>query len=210
MLSYVSAFAGHGPDAVRLAEAAARECGKGDPILHARLLGREATAAAADGDLARFRRQSQEAAALLDHYAASGAPTFLYYLTPDQLDAEAGLALVLLAERTTASRKRLLSEAADRLSGAVAALAAPGSAGAPAYPRSALLHTTFLARAYLQSGDLEEAVTATRSGLGLLAQVQSPRGRGYLQALRSAMARRSRSPLVREFRDELDEALSAV
>ena len=52
MLSYVSAFAGHGPDAVRLAEAAEREAGKGDPILRARLLGREATAAAADGDLA--------------------------------------------------------------------------------------------------------------------------------------------------------------
>jgi hypothetical protein len=159
---------------------------------------------------ARFRRQSEEAAAVLDHCATSGAPSFLYYLTPDQLTAEAGLALVLLAERTTASCKRLLSEAAEKLSGAVAALAAPGSAGAPAYPRSALLHATFLAQAYLQRGDLEEAVTATRTGLGLLTQVQSPRGRGYLHALRSAMARRSRSPLVREFRDEFDEALSAV
>jgi hypothetical protein len=211
MLSYVSAFAGHGPEAVRLAEAAARECGKGDPILRARLLGREATAAAADGDLARFRRQSQEAAALLDHYAASRAPSFLYYLTPDQLTAESGLALVLLAERTTASRKRLLSEAVDNLNGAVTALAAPSPAdGGPVYPRSALLHTTFLARAHLGRGDLERAITATRTGLGLLAQVQSPRGRGYLQELRSAMARRSRSSLVRDFLDEFDEASSRV
>ena len=31
MLSYVSASAGHGPQAVRLAEAAARECGRCDP-----------------------------------------------------------------------------------------------------------------------------------------------------------------------------------
>jgi hypothetical protein len=210
MLSYVSAFAGHGPQAVRLAEAAARESGKADPILRARLLGREATAAAADGDLGRFRRQSQEAADLLERHATRGAPSFLYYLTPDQLTAEAGLALVLLAERTTASRKRLLSEAAEALSGAVTALAAPGPESTAAFPRSALLHATFLARAHLLHGDLEEAITAMRTGLGLLEQVQSPRGRSYLRALRSNIAKRSRSPVVRDLIDEFDEALSPV
>src|SRR5579859_5864032 len=211
MLSYVSASAGHGPEAIRLAEAATGECGRGDPVLRARLLGREATAAAADGDLSRFRRQSQDAADLLERYAARGVPPFLYYLTPDQLSAEAGLALVLLAERTTTNRTRLLSEAVQSLGGAVAALAAPGPAGdAPAYPRSALLHATFLARAHLLNGDLEQAVAATRTGLGLRAQVQSPRGRGYLHELRTAMARRARSPLVRELLDEFDEASSAV
>jgi hypothetical protein len=211
MLSYVSAFAGHGPQAVRLAEAAARECGRGDPILRARLLGREATAAAADGDLARFRRQSQEAADLLQRHAAHNAPSFLYYLTPEQLAAEAGQALVVLAERTTTSRDRLLSEAVDALSGAVTAMAAPNPAGgASAYPRSALLHVTFLARARLLRGDLEEAVVAMRTGLGLLAQVQSPRARSYLRELRPALARRSRSHLVREFLDEFDAASSPV
>jgi hypothetical protein len=49
-----------------------------------------------------------------------------------------------------------------------------------------------------------------RTALGLLAQVQSPRGRGHLQTLRSALARRSRSPIVREFLDEFDEASSKV
>jgi len=211
MLSYVSAFAGHGPQAVRLAEAAISECGRGDPILRARLLGREATAAAADGDLARFRRRSQEAATLLQERAAYDAPSFLYYLTPGQLAAEAGQALVVLAEQTTANRNRLLAEAAGMLNGAVTDLAAPGlTAGAPVYPRSALLHTTFLARACLLRGDLEEAVSATRTGLGLLAHVQSPRGRAYLRSLRPALARRSRSPLIRDFLDEFDAASSAV
>jgi hypothetical protein len=207
MLSYVSAFAGHGPQAVRLAEAAARECGRGNPILRARLLGREATAAAANGDLAQFRRQSQEAAVLLHRHATSDAPSFLYYLTPEQLAAEAGQALVVLAERTTANRQRLLLEAVETLGGAVTAMAAPGPS---AYPRSALLHTTFLARACFLRGDLDEAVTAMRTGLDLLAQVQSPRARGYLRGLRPAMARRSRSLLVREFLDEFDEASSPV
>jgi hypothetical protein len=117
----------------------------------------------------------------------------------------------VLAEQIPASRNQLLSEATEALSGAVTSLAAPGAAGtAPAYPRSAFLHTTFLARACLLRGDLERAVAAMRTGLGLLAQVQSPRGRTYLQELRPAMARRSRSPVVREFLDELDEASSAV
>jgi hypothetical protein len=212
MLSYVSAFAGHGPDAVRLAEAAEHEAGKGgDPILRARLLGREATAAAADGDLARFRRQSQEAASLLARYAARDAPSFLYYLAPEQLAAEAGQALVVLAERTTAGRQRLLREAVGELTTAVSILAGPDSAGsAPAYPRSALLHATFLARACILLGDLEQAMAAMRTGLGLLAQVQSPRGRAYLNGLRPVMARRSRSPQVRDFLAEFDEASSRL
>jgi len=211
MLSYVSAFAGQGPHAVRLAEAAARECGKGNPVLRSRLLGREATAAAADGDLARFRRQSAEAASLLRGRGSGDAPSFLYYLAPEQLAAEAGQGLVVLAERTTANRGRLLSEAIEALSGAVSVLAAPDPAkGGPAYPRSALLHTTFLARAYLLRGELAEAVTAMRVGLGLLAQVQSPRGRNYLRVLRPVLARRSRAGVVREFLPEFDEALSPV
>jgi hypothetical protein len=101
MLSYVSAFAGHGPQAVRLAEAAHRECGKPDPVLRARLLGREATAAAADGDLGRFRSQSEKAAVLLDRYDMAQDPSFLYYLTPAQLAAERGLGLVVLPSRPT-------------------------------------------------------------------------------------------------------------
>ena len=112
------------------------------------------------------------------HGRGSGdAPSFLYYLAPEQLAAEAGQGLVVLAEGTTANRGRLLSEAIEALSGAVSVLAAPDPAqGGPAYPRSALLHTTFLARAYLLRGELAEAVTAMRVGLDLLAQVQSPRG----------------------------------
>jgi hypothetical protein len=73
-----------------------------------------------------------------------------------------------------------------------------------------LLHATFLARACLLDGELEEAVTAMRTGLGLLAQVQSPRARSYLLRLRPVLARRSRSALVREFLDEFDEASSPV
>jgi hypothetical protein len=211
MLSYVSAFAGHGREAVRLAEAAAAECARPDPFLRARLLGREATAAAADGDFGRFRRQSQEAAVLLDRYAAADRPSFLYYLGADQLAAEAGQALVVLAGHVTTGRNKLLSEAVATLTGAVAAKTAPGPGGTgPAYPRSALLHSTYLVRACLLRGDLEQAVAAARAGLGLLPLVQSPRARGYLVGLRPEFARRSRSVIVRDFLAEFDEASSVL
>ncbi|MBI3685835.1 MAG: hypothetical protein HY241_00600 [Actinobacteria bacterium] len=212
MLSYVSAFAGHGVQAVRIAQVATAECGGAEPVLRARLLGRLATAAAADGDLALFRRQSEEAATVLDEVRSDEAPSFLYYLAPAQLAAEAGQGLVVLAEHATAGRDRLLGEAITTLRGAVATLAAPGGdgGGGPAYPRSALLHTTFLARAHLLHGDLPEAVVVIRSGLDLLAQVQSPRVRSYLLELRPALVRRSRTKLVREFLPDFDEALSHV
>lgn len=211
MLSYVSAFAGHGSQAVRLAEAAASECAKADPILRARLLGRDATAAAADGDLGRFRRKSEEAASLLRRYTAADAPSFLYYLSAEQLAAETGQALVMLAGHATTGRNPLLSEAISTLTGAVDAMSAASSGGAAsAYPRSALLHATFLVRACLMRGELEQAVAGMRVGLSLLPQVQSPRVRGYLHELQPAIARRSRSPIVRDFLDEFDQASSAM
>lgn len=211
MLSYVSAFAGHGPQAVQLAEAAAAECRNRDPVLRARLLGREATAAAADGDLRRFRRCADQATELLDRSQSRDNPSFLYYLTPMQLAAEVGQGLVALAERTTAHRGRLLSEGIGLLSGSVVGMAA-GDTGenGPAYTRSGLLHATFLAQAHLRRGDLGEAVAAMRMGTGLLPLVQSPRGRGYLRQLRPALARRARSNIVSDFLPELDAALSTA
>jgi len=185
MLGYVSAFAGHGIQALRLVEAASGECARPYPILRARLLGREATAAAADGDLDRFRRASEMAMQLLTEHRNQEPPPFLYYLAPDQLAAEAGQGLVVLAERTSAHRKRLLNEAIDTLTTAVAGLAQP-TGTQQHYPRSALLHSTFLAKAHLMQGNLEQGVQATRYALDRLAEVRSPHGRMYLRDLRPA------------------------
>jgi hypothetical protein len=208
MLGYVSAFAGHGTQALHVVEAAQRECPRPDPLLRARLLGREATAAAADGDIGRFRRASSEAMNLLAGYRPKDTPSFLYYLAPEQLAAEAGQGLVVLATQISASRKHLLSEAVGTLTTAVAWLAQPGEAQQDHhYPRSALLHSTFLARAHLMQGDLEHGVEATRYALGRLDEVQSPRGRAFLRELRPTLARRARSPLVADLLPDFDKAL---
>lgn len=182
-----------------------------DPVLRARLLGRDATAAAADADLARFRRTADQAAELLLAGQGPDSGSFLYYLSPTQLAAEAGQALVVLAERTTVNRDRLLGEGVDLLTGAVAGMITPVEAGdGPPYARSGLLHLTFLARAHLLLGDLPEAVAVMRTGVGLLPMVQSPRARHYLRRLRPALASRARSGVVGEFLPEFDQALSRL
>ncbi|MEV6927086.1 hypothetical protein AB0M46_21640 [Dactylosporangium sp. NPDC051485] len=211
MLSYVSAFARHGREATRLAEAAAAECRTTDPVLQARLLGRDATAAAADGDLARFRRCADRAATLLDRSRGPDGGSFLYYLSPMQLAAEAGQGLVELAEHATVNRDQLLAEGIDLLTGAVAGMTRPEpNGGRPPYARSGLLHLTFLAKAHLLRRELAEAVAVLRTGVGLVSLVQSPRSRTYLRQLRPALARRARSRVVADFLPEFDAALSRM
>ncbi|GAA0823746.1 hypothetical protein ACFQVD_03395 [Streptosporangium amethystogenes subsp. fukuiense] len=199
MLAYISAFAGHGQEAVHIASAAERCC-PADPVTRARITGRVATAAAAAGDLSTFRKASEKARQLLD--SAEVAPTYLYYLEPDQLAAETGQALVVLGEQMTVYRKPLLNEAIDLL--------APisGIGARPDYPRSALLHTTFLTHAHLLRGDMEASVDAGRAALTRLDEVQSVRALTYLRRLRPAFARRSRSPAVAAFLPHLDTALA--
>nr|WP_221382501.1 hypothetical protein [Actinoplanes polyasparticus] len=211
MLSYVSAFAGHGRQAVHLAEAAHAESRSSDPIMRARLLGREATAAAADGDLMGFRRCAEAAAVLLGEAATDQPrPTFLYYLSPVQLAAETGQSLVTLAARSTTHRMRLLDEGIDVLTAAVTEMTADQDANGPAYARSGLLHGTFLAQALLQRGRTGEAIDTIRASLPLLSTVQSPRGRSYVRTLRPTLGRHSRSAKVRAFLPEFDAALLSV
>ncbi|GID33347.1 hypothetical protein [Paractinoplanes brasiliensis] len=208
MLSYVSAFAGHGRQAQHLAEAAHAESRSADPIMRARLLGREATAAAADGDITGFRRCAEEATALLsDGDKRQPRPAFLYYLSPLQLAAETGQALVTLANQSTAHRTRLLDEGIEVLSAAVTEMTASDDANGPAYARSGLLHSTFLARALVQRGRTSDAIGVIRADLPLLPTVQSPRGRSYLKSLRPTLGRHARSAEVKAFLPEFDAAL---
>lgn len=201
MLAYVSAFAGHGAAASQIAAAGVRIC-PDDPVLRARIAGRVATAAASSGDLAEFRRASSEAPELLVS-ARGQVPEYLYYLEPEQLSAEAGQGLVVLAERIDPYRQKLLEES-------VTLLEPVSRIGArPLYPRSALLHGTFLARGYLLMGEHALAVGAAQAAMSRLEEVQSLRGIDCLRKLRGMFSRR-RSRVVSEFLPQLDEALSMV
>jgi hypothetical protein len=202
MLSYAASSTGRRTEGLRIAEAAQRAMPPGDSLLEARLKGREASAAAVAGDLSRFRTASEHARTLLSERGFREAPSsaYLYYLTLDQISAEAGEGLVLLARRAGRDRHQLLDEA-------IAQLAPLEERGRADYPRSALLHSALLAEAYLRRGAAEQSVAVAVNALSLLSEVQSPRARQQLRALRSAYARRQRNRVVGEFLPEFDRAL---
>ena len=137
--------------------------------------------------------------------------SFLYYLTPEQLAAETGQGLVVLAERTTVNRSRLLSEAIEALSGAVSV-----HGGAGPCRRWALLSTLGAAARHFPRPRLPSARRAGRGRDGD-ANGAGPAGAGAVAAwpeLSAGAAACAGPPvaflLVREFLDEFDEASSPV
>lgn len=139
---------------------------------------------------------------LLDRRRAEDDPPSLYYLSPAQLAAEAGQALVDLAARNEGHARHLLSEAVELLT----PLTSTGLR--EDFQRSALLHGCYLALAYLRRGDLEQTCATNRTALTRLPHVQSGRCRALLSGLRRQLARRKRNLWVADFLPELDAALA--
>jgi hypothetical protein len=204
MLAYIAAHSGVSTDAIRLADHALTQARKRGPVLHARVAGRLATAYAAAGDLYGYRSAAEHARVLLERPQLDQTPTFLYYFSTSQLEAESGQALVDLARHNPAHRTALLNEATTRL--------APLTTAGPDadYQRSALLHGCYLAQAHFGRHEVEQACRVTRIALTRLTAVQSGRCTRLLKQLRAAFARRQRNPWAADVVGELDAALLKV
>ncbi|MFB7763525.1 hypothetical protein [Streptomyces xiamenensis] len=201
MLAYQHAAANRPAAAVRFAEAAVDHTSRCAPIVRARAAGRLATARAAAGDLTGYRAASDTCRQLLQHRRPDD-PASLYYLTPQQVDAEAGAALVDLAATATRARP-LLTEAINLLT----PLAEQGPHGG--YLRSAVLHGTHLARAHLMARDAESAAQTLGQVAGAVPHVQSIRCRRRLERLRSEAAVQLRGSRRTDALSAVDAALSA-
>jgi len=201
MLSYQAAHSGQPAESVRLAEAAERLAGRSGPGVQARAAGRLATAHAAAGDLYAFREAAERARTLLGRRLVEGEPAALYYLSPEQLSAEAGQALVGLAAVSPGHAQRLLGEAVELLGPLT-------SAGLREdYQRSALLHGSYLALAHLRRRDLEAAAAATAAAAQRLPGVVSHRCHMLLGQLRQGLARRKRNAWAADAVEHLDAVL---
>ncbi len=200
MLAYVASYTEHGPDALRIIDAAHGVPTSSD-LLRARTTGRAATAHASVGDLGAFRAAADRSQDLLASAAVDELSPYLYYLSPDQLSAEAGYSLLTIAMRTELYRQPLLKQAIELLT----PLSSIGDD--PAYQRSALLHGCQLARAHLLRRDLDGTVETARIALSRLSEVQSGRCVASLRELRRSLAQRQRATVVADFLPELDAAL---
>jgi hypothetical protein len=197
MLAYQHAAGGNPNLALRFAYAAVEHAKGGLPLVQARAWGRLATAHAAAGNLAGFRRATDQARRLIQNRHPDDPPS-LYYLTPQQIDAESGQALVDLAAHIPGKRTLLLREAAELLS----PIADQGPSSG--FRRSGILHGIHLVRASIGARDPEATAHWITTLAGHVPHIQSTRCRTLLKTVRTKAGR----PLRAAGRTDALEAIS--
>ncbi|MET9260546.1 hypothetical protein [Amycolatopsis sp. NPDC004079] len=201
MLAYQHAAGANPRVALRFAHAAVEHSARAVPLVRARAWGRMATACASDGDLPGYRRAAERCRDLLDRPHPDN-PASLYYLTPEQVDAEGGQALVDLAALNPRKRTVLLREAAELLT----PIAARGPAAG--YRRSGLLHSIHLVRSAIGARDADAVAQWTRVVSEHVPAVQSVRCRALLGSVRARASRQLRAAGHTDALDALRQALS--
>ncbi len=177
MLAYQHAADGNPTLALRFAHAAVEHSQGGLPLVQARAWGRLATAQAAAGNLDDFRRATDQCRHLV-HKRHSDDPPSLYYLTPQQIDAESGQALVDLAAHLPGKRSVLLREAASLLTPIA------GQGPTTGFRRSGILHGIHLVRASIGARNAEATARWITALADHVPHVQSLRCRALLKAVR--------------------------
>ncbi|MEY9850234.1 hypothetical protein ABH940_007358 [Streptacidiphilus sp. BW17] len=206
-LSFQAASRHHPTDAVALGQAAARTSRSATPGVRGTVLSRLAFAYANAGQAADFERTRDQARQLVDSAGdGSAEPRWMYFLTANHLDCQAGYGLVQLgraADTPTARVKRHLSAGNQLL-----------ETGAHAVPkhdpsqRRALFEGAWLALGYTAVGEIEQACSVADRAVTRLESVASPRSVALLHELTGDLRRRQRNPHVRDFLPRLEAALA--
>ncbi|MFD4751838.1 carph-isopro domain-containing protein [Streptomyces sp. NPDC058426] len=208
-LSFQAASRGHPADAIALGEAARRASEAAPPVVRASVLSRLAYAyavAGRDDDFAHARGTAAELIASRD--GGREGPRWMYFLTPNHLDCQAGYGLVQMGRaelRSENGRKgrRLLAQGTEMLrSGAYEV-----PRGDPSQ-RRAMFEGAWLALGHSAHGDLEAACAVGRIVADRLDVVRSPRSAALLHQLATDLRRRQRNAHVRTFLPELEHALA--
>jgi hypothetical protein len=206
-LSYLAASRHDPRDGVLLGEAA-MTVGAGSPSgVRASVATRLAHAYAAAGRFREATRGRYGAMELMESRVPGQDPAWLYYLTPNHVDAQTGYSLIqagcdVAAAGDRGGARRLLQrgEALLRTGAHSRDLAHP-------FQRRALHEGAWLTRCYVALGDIDSAATTARSCVARLKRVQSPRSMVLLKAASDGL-RRARTSRAVELRHELAVALA--
>jgi hypothetical protein len=207
-LSFQAATCGDGNDGVVLGEAAHRVAEGMAKSVQASVMSRLACAYASAGRVADCERIWLESREQLERRRLEQDPAWMYYLTPNHLDCQAGYAMILAGRRSLATgdpaggRSLLRKGAALLRTGAYAR-----SPDAPSQ-RRALYEGSWLALGYTAHGQLDDACTVVQHALPRLQQVRSPRSVALLTTLRHEFRRRRRHHMVGEVLPHLESALA--
>ncbi|MBC9717817.1 transcriptional regulator [Streptomyces sp. TRM66268-LWL] len=209
-MSFQAASRQHPADAVALGEAAHRASEGGTAAVRASVLSRLAYGYAAAGRGRDFERTSALARELVEHGPDIGAePRWMYFLTPNHLECQAGYALISLGRRELRADNRATGRHYLRQGRALLETGAYGVEKGDPSQRRALFEGAWLSLGHSASGELEHACEVGETAAARLETVRSPRSTALLSQLATDLRRRQRNPYVRDFLPELEQRLTA-
>jgi hypothetical protein len=208
-MSFQAASRGDVVDGVDIGEAAERTAAASASSVRAAVLSRLSYAYASAGGRTEFDRARARATEALAASSRARTPEWMYYLTANHLDCQAGYSLIRmgrnqLAEGDGAAGRASLKEGARLLRTGAYHLPSPDPSD-----RRALFEGAWLALAYTARGKVDDACTVARLIVPRLGQVQSPRSVALLGQLVHDLRRRARNATVADFLPELETALAA-
>jgi hypothetical protein len=204
-LAFQAASTGQPADGIELGQAADSVARRATAGVQASVLSRLAFAQAAAGQPSRAERTWLDARETITNKGTAVEPEWMYYLTDNHLDCQAGYSMILAGLRED---DRRTSRALMRKG---AALLRTGAYDVPIgdpSQRRALYEGAWLARGYTASGNLEEAAAVVEIVLPRLDEVQSPRSVAVLNEVAADMRRRTRNNRVADVLPELETALA--
>lgn len=207
-LSFQAASQGDSRDGVVLGEAARQVSDRSAGSVQASVLSRLAYAYAAAGRVEDCERSWAQSSDRLARQQTDADPEWMYYLTPNHLDCQAGYSMILAGRKTVAGGGTSSGGALLRKGEALLRTGAYARRTDVPYQRRALYEGAWLALGYTAHGKLDDACAVTRLALPRLDQVRSPRSNTLLRTLAGEMRRRKRHQGVADLLPDLEAALA--
>lgn len=208
-LSFQAASLGDSRDGVLLGEAAQQVGGRSAASVQASIASRLSYAYAAAGKVDDCERAWHRSRDLLASRQPDRDPEWMYYLTPNHLDCQAGYAMILAGRTVVATGGAADGRALLRKGEALLRTGVYARRTDLPYQRRALYEGAWLALGYTAHGKLDEAGQVARMALPRLSQVRSPRSTALLRTLASELRRRKRNQTAADLLPELENALAA-
>jgi hypothetical protein len=193
-----------------LGEAAERTARSEAASVRASVKSRLAYAYAGTGRVDECEAAWQGAQEDLAGRSSSLDPPWMYYLTPNHLDCQAGYSLVMAGRFTLNDGNRSEGRRLLRKGTGLLETGAHNRALHEPSQRRALYEGAWLALGYVSLGKAEEASQVTQSALLRLDSVRSPRSLDLLGQLRSEFRRRKRSLPIADVLPRLESALAVA
>jgi hypothetical protein len=207
-LAFQAASLGDTRDGLALGEAARRTAEGSARSVQASVMSRLAYAYAAAGRVNECERTWLDSRDQLAGRLPERDPEWMYYLTPNHLDCQAGYAMILAGRQTAAGGAGADGRTLLRKGEALLRTGAYARKADVPYQRRALYEAAWLALGYTAHGKLDDACAVARLAVPRLDKVRSPRSTALLTTLAGDLRRRKRNQTVADLLPELENALA--